>query len=363
MLRQEAVVPYLLRRGFITASDVVHRDIVVSDVSRRCCVFRVTATRHRSWILKQGFDVSSRQTVRNEGVVYEWLGKRGPNRHLNGLAPELLAYDERESVLILEGLPSAQSFRDYQLSRPRFSKTLARRLGESLGHLHSVAPDAAGESPTQLSTCQAPWVLSIHRPYLQQVHGFSVAAVELIRIAQDSRELCAGLDSLRRAWRQSSLIHGDIKWDNCLVFPAPGSRRITRLRLIDWELAGLGDPMWDVGSVLSEYLLAWLHSIPTRGESGNRPIAQAALRPLGVIRPAVHAFLEAYLRASKNGKDPDGLFLSAVRFAAAKMIQAHLEQLQNAHGLTAHAILGLQLSANTLGQPRTTLQALLGLRA
>jgi hypothetical protein len=56
-------------------------------------------------------------------------------------------------------------------------------------------------------------------------------------------------------------------WDNCIVFSRPGSPRKSRLKVVDWEFAVLGNPCWDIGSVFSEYLNFWLLSIPVMGEA------------------------------------------------------------------------------------------------
>ena len=50
-----------------------------------------------------------------------------------------------------------------------------------------------------------------------------------------------------RAAREDAFVHGDLRWDNCLLVAAPGARRRTRVLLIDWELAGRGDAGADLG--------------------------------------------------------------------------------------------------------------------
>jgi Ser/Thr protein kinase RdoA (MazF antagonist) len=82
------------------------------------------------------------------------------------------------------------------------------------------------------------------------------------RIAADlvlSELLAAGA----AAWHPECLVHGDLKWDNCLV-------EADRVRVIDWELSGLGDPAWDVSCVIAEQLA--LHPETGPGES---PVASA----------------------------------------------------------------------------------------
>jgi aminoglycoside phosphotransferase (APT) family kinase protein len=46
------------------------------------------------------------------------------------------------------------------------------------------------------------------------------------------------------------LVNHDLKWDN-VVLTGPAQQPV----LLDWELAGLGDPAWDLGCLLAEHLV------------------------------------------------------------------------------------------------------------
>lgn len=74
--------------------------------------------------------------------------------------------------------------------------------------------------------------------------------------------LADGLSELSRRSSRSVLTHGDVKLDNVLVRDGDD----LAVALVDWELGGIGDPEWDVGSVAGDYLFRWLRSIrPRRG--------------------------------------------------------------------------------------------------
>jgi hypothetical protein len=46
------------------------------------------------------------------------------------------------------------------------------------------------------------------------------------------------------------LVNQDLKWDNIVLRQSLGGVRPV---LLDWELAGLGDPAWDLGCLLAEH--------------------------------------------------------------------------------------------------------------
>ncbi len=53
------------------------------------------------------------------------------------------------------------------------------------------------------------------------------------------------LRRLSRTWAGDAVIHGDIKSDNIL---SDGSGVV----IIDWETAGIGDAMWDLGCLVGD---------------------------------------------------------------------------------------------------------------
>ncbi len=68
------------------------------------------------------------------------------------------------------------------------------------------------------------------------------------------------------------LVNHDMKWDNIALQPSGSGFRPV---LVDWELAGLGDPAWDLGCLLAEHRIRSEVSEPLDGA------AQALLHGYG----------------------------------------------------------------------------------
>ena len=68
-----------------------------------------------------------------------------------------------------------------------------------------------------------------------------------MRMLRQSPDFQRALTNCDDEWQQDSLIHGDIKFTNCIVFPQSGGT--LGFRIVDWELADWGDAAWDVGGV------------------------------------------------------------------------------------------------------------------
>ena len=103
----------------------------------------------------------------------------------------------------------------------RFPRIPARVLGRTLAALHRLPADAR-RAAARAST--AMWGLSLPEPPHELLLDLSAGAQDLVARVQASRALCDRLDELRDRRPTSALVHGDLRWDNCLALAAPGSR-------------------------------------------------------------------------------------------------------------------------------------------
>jgi Phosphotransferase enzyme family len=346
--RHADVARYLLDRGLLEPRTVVDDGLGVFDVSSRHSNYKVVAGSGPSYLLKQGSGRGTDGSIAGEAAVYEHLGQGEMERFL----PRAFLYDADEDVLALE-LVEGHNLHEHHLRSGRFSTTVAASLGSALGTLHRVTRLDSTSEPSSL-----PWPLSLHRPDLTTIRSLSAANIELVKIVQRHAEFAEELDALAREWRPQCLIHTDVKLDNCIV---PPGRRPT-VKLVDWELAGAGDPCWDIGSVFSHYLSLWLLSIPITGEAPPERWPELAKYPLARIRPALDACWRAYCEALELETAEEGeVLLRSIRFAAARLLQTGVEQSQYALQLWGSTICLLQLSLNVLTRPEEAALTLLGL--
>jgi aminoglycoside phosphotransferase (APT) family kinase protein len=352
------VAPYLIDRKLITAKAVVDGGLRVHDESRLNRVFVVTAEGERTLVLKTAGNAGSFRVAR-EAAVLKRLWSVDDRGALASFLPPIIAYDDAEGVLVLEAAPHARHLGRHH-ARGRFSRVLAGEMGRALARLHAAPSSAMSGLP---GSTDITWSLGVHKPDLDSLQTSSAAAIELTRIIQASDELRTALDELVASWTEEAVIHGDVRWDNCLACRSKDSDRWKRVQLIDWELCGVGDPGWDLGAFLADYLRAWLQSIPVAdpGDPG-RLLAHAGL-PLRQMRPAMRAFWDAYThqRPAATTK-PGDLLARATRFAAVRLLTAALEEAQTVTELRASALFQLSLSRSMLRRPREAAE-LLGLRA
>jgi thiamine kinase-like enzyme len=359
MLTPDTAPRYLLQRGLIDTRAIVEGDLLVIDSSRRNANFKVISERGPSYLLKQGIGPRRSEGIANEAAIYNYLHHEHPSHHtLRSYLAVLRFHDSGEGILVTDLLPNAAHLAAHHARTGRFSIRIASQLGKALALLHT--PDTIRNPQRREGTrihnlhLPAPWVLSAHHATIDLYRQLSNANLQLVRLLQHSPS-AATLDDLRRSWRHSALIHYDLKMENIVV---AGRRPI----LVDWELAGLGDPLWDAGSVLGEYLAAWLLSIPVTGDHPPDRFLELARYPLSSIQPAMRAFWHSYTHSShRNPQSAIRNPQSAASYAAARLIQTAFERSQTSSLLTGEALCLLQVASNILARPREAAIHLLGI--
>jgi Ser/Thr protein kinase RdoA (MazF antagonist) len=348
MLEQSDIAHYLLSLGLVKPRDVVDEDLTVVDVSRRNCVFLATTRAGPSFVVKQAGPRSA-GTLAHEAAV---LGALAGAAELAGRVPVVVHNEPAAGRLVVRTPGGARDWGDHH---GRFPRIPARLLGRTLAALHRLP---AGEVEALPPDVDRMWALSLPEPPHELVLDLSSGAQEVVARVQAGRHLCERLGELRDAPGEDALVHGDLRWANCLALAAPGAERRTRVVLVDWELAGPGAAAFDVGTVLAEYLSVWIGSIPIADPADPGRLIARARHPLERMRPAIHDFWSAYRLA--NPLHPT--LRRVVELGAVRLLQTAVEHAQGLAAPTAHVMTLVQLADNLLRDPDDAALTLLALR-
>jgi hypothetical protein len=262
-------------------------------------------------------------------------------------------------LLIIELLPGAETLAEYFVREKAFPTEVGGMLGQALGlyHSHSTAT-TSDETLRVLFPRQLPIVLKLRRGGLAALSQFGRIGQAISSVIEQNPELITLLDTLGDEWRFDSLIHGDLKWDNVLVFPAAAGKR--DFRVVDWEMADFGDPAWDVGAVLQSFLMVWILSMPIASGVPPEHYVGMASNPIEPMRPVMCAFLDAYAATRGLGESERKPALErSMRFAAARLVWSAAEQRVHDSQLDPGGMALLQVSFNILKDPGQAIADLL----
>jgi len=333
VLTPATVFPYLLEHGYVTTASAVDGDFRVTDLSRRNRSFRVS-TGNTGYVVKQ---VRKRKpgyfaTLDRESDCY-WLRENDPDyAPIAKVMPRCWAYDASQHVLILELIMGGENLGQYHRRIGKLPVEAAQLLGTTLSTWHSGMEGAIRDKRPAAFPAAIPWILSADTATVADFDSVSEANRELLRIIGKYEIFGRALEDLRERWVANTLIHGDLKWEHCILTHQ-------HLRIVDWEFADIGDGCWDAGAVLQAYLRLWVQSVTDD--------------PLAEIQPAIRAFWEAYAGSAD-------MLERAMAYAAVRMIQSAWENLMTASEIGAEEVRLLQVSQNILASPHAAVQRLFG---
>jgi hypothetical protein len=365
LLNSDSVVHYALQKGFIDFDSVVDGDITVVEAHRRNRNFKLIRQRNPGLFVKQvqQWEAQAMATIQRESACYSMARLVPELAALVDLLPQFRAYDPIRHVLVLELLTGYETLSEYHHRLGKFPVKVAEALAQALGAYHKETREKPEIFPqASMFPRTAPWALSIHLQQPDWFQSLSAANSQLLQIVKKYDQFASTLDALRVHWNFSSLTHGDLKWDNCLIRTDTHPDGKLVIKVVDWELADLGDPLWDVSAILQSYLSCWILSMPVTPGASVEQIMAGAPWPLETMQRPMRAFWNTYREvAALPGDQRRKLLIRSIRYGAARMIQTAYESLSFAVQMNSNALYLLQVSMNILLDPEDAAGELFGI--
>ncbi len=273
LLNAGTVVPYLRERRLLRAGDATARELGggVSNV-----VLGIDGS--SELVVKQSLPrlrVTASWSAPQDRILTEAEALRVCAGLTPGRAPRVLDVDPDRFILCIERAPAGWIDWKTLLMSGSTEVRVAEELGNTLAVWHAAT--ASGDGITErMSDPRAFEVLRID-PY------FRAAAIALPDLADDLERVIARLTSRRRC-----LVHGDFSPKNLLISPDG-----TGILVIDFEVAHLGDPEFDLAFLLAHLAMKAIH----------RPLLADRFDQLG------SAFLDAYVGGVAEDLVPDSTSL------------------------------------------------------
>jgi hypothetical protein len=361
------VVHELLRRGLLEKSEILDGSVTVADSTSRHRNAQVMRRARPGYFVKEAVPTQpmSVQTLMREAATYALVQQ--PNSALaplHTLMPKFHVWDPMQRLLVLELLPDAENVGAHVRRTNTFSTEIAAQFGHALATYHSrTAGTITAATHGHVFPSAVPWALTISQQHQSTIANLSGANAQMLSLIQRYPNFPRRLDALHTSWRRDTLIHGDMKFENCVVTNSHGASGTSTIKVVDWEIADLGDPRWDVGSMLQSWLTYWIFSMPADGTAADPDqLAARAQYPLERMQPAIRAFWKTYATAvGVSDQAERDLLDTCISFGGARMVQTVFESMYQMTQLTPHAIFMLQVSLNILEEPRAAVAELLAL--
>lgn len=342
---EATAVRLLVDIGELDGDTMLGSTLTVQNYSRRnrCLIVHGAG---RGWVVKQGTDAETVQSVCREIQIYLALRDSAVQ-----FTTPRLAYENHDGAVLIVEYVTGVPLRDALATDSPFDPVqVAEVLGNLLASMHSCSlADKFPELPS-------PWILDIFRPRLEMLQGFSSGSVELISLLQSHPHVCDALARLADAWKPIAMTHNDLRGDN-LIMPAD-PRQAT---FIDWELGGRGDPHWDLAGLLAEQLMHWLTGLHPRASPAGEARYAAAAQTLAPVHQFAGALLRGYTQPSSATRGGRVNLPALMCWCATWLLQNALETAQPYPTLNSASRELLQVAANILERPTDAGRWLFGL--
>lgn len=251
-LNQTSLLAYLLGRSWLDGDAVISGDAVVRERRLRHTSFVVEQDGPGGLFVKQLHDPHPEalsSLVREVAFYRAVVAGRLPG--LAPVVPRLVGWDEHERVLALTRF-DGDSAQDRAVAGRPLTPDEATRTGDALARAHRVSAATAQSMAPEALGDPMPWAFHLARFLETGPRPIPGAGRDLLDVLRNHPLLVDWLAQLTAWWRPGTLIHGDLKWENVLLGRSGGDVRVC---LIDWEMASVGDPVWDVATLLQAALL------------------------------------------------------------------------------------------------------------
>jgi tRNA A-37 threonylcarbamoyl transferase component Bud32 len=339
MLTRRDALQHLLRLGLLTPEELLAQDVTASEYIGRNHLVRVERRGAPCYIVKQPRDANAPDaaTMWTEAAIF-WLSvNHAEFAVLAPWMPKYYHYDEPNKLLTIELIAASDSLLAKQMAGAALDPRLLYDVGRAFGTLHGQASQVLREERVRrLFRAGIAWVLTLGQPQSPYTPGTQAAQSILAAVLQRA-DAVAALAQARFEWRDAHIVHGDAKAANVLVLEGGA------VRVIDWEIAALGDGLWDVAGIVHSLLM---------------PNPITAPEALAAAQARAHAQIDAlwagYIETSPPPPHLADPRVALLRLAGARIVQTCLESTQTVNQIYPYVPPMLQMGLELLTQPQAS---------
>ncbi len=309
-------------------------------------------------------------------LAFEWRIQELVNgfpelTELRSLISELLLYAPEQSILVSRYFEGYEDITHFYHRTGQYPAAVAAAIGGAIATTHHLTWNPLYER--FLSQLEDGEPINNRARLLSHIDSlgpdifahFCPENLEFFRVYQTTSRLRSAVQSLRKSWRPSCLIHRDLRLSNIVVRQQwaddPTQPCHIPVRIIDWEKFAWGDPAYDLGTLLAHYLRLWLNSLAIHRDLALRQALQLATIPLEAIQPSLNALVAGYLDAFPQvlAQYPDFLERT-LQFTGIVLLEKVLLKLEHRNIFGNTDLCAMQVAQVSLNRPSVAAQQIFG---
>jgi serine/threonine protein kinase len=364
LLTETNIVHYLLDRGLFDKPSFENGHFSCDTGNSRHKNYIVNKEfESNRYFIKQALGSTAEKihSLEREGLFYELAAS---NKNFAPLQKYLLAlrhYDPGNAILVLDYLSHHSSIYDKFVQQQNFNAILvATELADALFQLHSLPAEA-------IEKLSSNGIIAVNKPWILTLPAMQSTAVNTARSESEAAGLqlivqmpgfMSLVDKAATLWEPTCLVHSDSKLNNFLIQANDPEAGDPLLKLIDWELFNLGDPLWDLATVFQSALTIWvIHEDPVyKTNTGLKPF------DLSNMQHFISACFTQYAAAHTWNEVENTIKLEkCTAFCGLRLLHNCFETTPQAKSLRPYSARLLQLAYNILSNPAEAAKQVLGI--
>jgi Phosphotransferase enzyme family len=301
ILDSQNVLTYLQQLGMLSIDP---ETVTLQQLSSKNFNILVTAPHLQPLLVKQErIDGKGEQVgeLYKEWQLQQLIHQTPTLRPLSSFLPAVVHCDQQRGIVVNRFWLPYTDCQDYYDQQRVYPPAVATELGRCLGLVHKSSFEQ-GQELIEAMMGISPLLAKTTATALGRLHTgiFTVTPIDCLRfykLYQQYPSLGEAVEELAEDSMACCLTHNDLNLNNILLHnlesPPHGEARV---RIIDWERAGWGDPAVDLGMCISSYLQLWLENLIVGSELSINESLQLALVPLNNLQPTMFALVSSYLQ-------------------------------------------------------------------
>jgi Phosphotransferase enzyme family len=375
-LNSQNVPQYLLDSGLCNQADL--GDLKIEPKHLKNFNLLISLPNRHKLLVKQERRGQNGQTANeffNEWQFHQLLQKFPELGALTASVSEVVHFDQTNSIMIYDYLLDYEDLEVFYARQEHLFPTIIAALtGKILAALHrqTLNHEACHEFISQPSEDKHHVVFGNPAKPMERIAPeiFGLAAPDHIKffaLYQRYDSLEAAIVQLNTHWQPCCVVHNDLKFNNILLHEQWAQSDSTgpnqsMIRLIDWERCGWGDPICDLASLISNYLLVWLGSMVVDSSINLEESLRLARTPLELLQPSITALTQTYLSHFPEILEQRQDFLERlVQFTGLALLTQVRGRLEYQKILGNTGICMLQVAKSLLCRPEQSVVSIFGL--
>jgi thiamine kinase-like enzyme len=357
-------------KGLALGTDADQDLVQIESIPAKNFNLLVTLSNGHKYLVKQERCRSDGKTAGeflNEWRIQEFLQQFPELEKFRALLPVVLHFDTENSIMVSQYLDDYLDLADFYAKENVFPSAIASSIGTIIATIHRSTYNRQEYRDFFYKTNTLPinrvkYLISKMERVEPEIFGMVPPDVlKFISLYQRYDSLGQAMAELSTAFNPCCLTHNDLKVNNILLHVDSHKSSESIVRLIDWERAKWGDPAFDLGILITTYLVIWLKSLVISNSLTIEESLRLATIPLEKIQPSIAALTCTYLDNFPEILEHRPDFLPrVVQITGFGLIQQVLSMMQNQASLGNTGIGVLQVAKSLLCRPEQSMQTIFG---